>query len=94
MNRRKSVIDGRGAWRRERLHRILQPRIGRSEKLRPPLSRPHHVERTVYCDAVEPGAETGPLVKLFDFSVDAQQGLLHHVLGVLFVTRHTKSEAE
>src|SRR4051794_9952595 len=49
--------------RGERFHAVFHVRIGWSGDLRAALARPYYVQRAVDGDAVEPGAETGPLVE-------------------------------
>ena len=58
------------------------------------LARADQVQRAVRRDAIDPRAERRAAVEAIDLLPGAQEGLLHHVLGVLFIASHTKSETE
>src|SRR5262249_31984498 len=42
----------------------------------------------------QPGAKPGPLIKVLHIPVGPEEGLLDHILGVLFVACHPKCKTE
>src|SRR5580693_769950 len=62
--------------------------------LRAPLPGAHHIERAIGRNAVEPRAEARPLIEFGELLEGAQEAFLHHILGVLLISSHTKSHPE
>jgi hypothetical protein len=58
------------------------------------LARPNQVEGTVGTYAMQPCPERGASVEFMNLLVCPEESLLHQVLGVLFVSSHTESQAE
>ena len=58
------------------------------------LAGADQIERAVGGDAEEPGAEAGSVVELGKLPVGAEEGLLHHIFGVLLMASHTIGETE
>ena len=46
------------------------------------------IERTVDGDAVQPGAEVRALLEVLELAVGAKERLLHHVVGIMFISGH------
>ena len=59
-----------------------------------PLAHSNQIERIVGRDAVEPGGKAGARFVFVQLAIGSQEGLLHHILGVLFISSHTKSQTE
>ena len=84
----------RGVVRGQREHGIVHFGIGRRHLFAAPFAGAHQVQRAVHRDAVQPRAEAGAFVEFAELSVGPQEAFLHHVLGVLFIASHTKSQPE
>src|ERR1700676_1219474 len=54
----------------------------------------NQIERVVRGDAVEPGRKTRSRFVFVQLPIGSQKSLLDHILGVLFISRHPKSQTE
>src|ERR1700682_6242837 len=59
-----------------------------------PPADPDEIQRTVGRDTVQPSGETGARFVAVDLLPGPQEGILHHVFRVLFVSRHAISQTE
>ncbi len=86
--------SGAGSWEgRERIG-IVHFGIRRGGQFVPPFTGADQIERTVYGDAIEPGAEARTLVEAGELLVRPQEAVLHDILRVLLIASHTICQPE
>src|ERR1035438_9441052 len=78
---------------RQLRYALVRP-FRRDRRLVAPLAHAHQIQRAIGRNAIHPGAKTGPLIELVKLAVGSEETLLHHVFGVLCVSRHTKCQPE
>ncbi len=85
---------GSGVVRGQGENRIVHFGIRRGGQFVPPFTGADQIERTVYGDAIEPGAEASTLVEAGELLVRPQEAVLHDILRVLLVASHTICQPE